>query len=290
MTDQEIGLLISVNSTEEAILAAYYADCIDFKDPAVGANGALPIELIKTAIESLHREKKMTGYCSATIGDQPLDPEFIVPAVRAYSETGVDYVKIGISLDAKTQGWSPALEAALAPLAELTPQQGLIAVVFANQKSFLPPLDLLALYLASLGFAGMMVDTAQKHSGSLLDHCDMAWLESFVTATKGQGLLCGLAGSLSIELAQRLAPLAPDYLGFRGGLTKGGRNDALDPAKLIALKLAFPSSDCEDFIEQSEQIVAGDLIQTTRTVTLSPRFNRQQGKRGCWCCGGRLFG
>ena len=73
-------LLISVTSLDEAQMALENgADIIDLKDPSAGALGALPVELI-TSIVSFVNKQKLT---SATIGDQPMQPDLLVQHVNA---------------------------------------------------------------------------------------------------------------------------------------------------------------------------------------------------------------
>ena len=83
---------LSVTSLDEAQMALENgADIIDLKDPSAGALGALPVELI-TSIVSFVNKQKLT---SATIGDQPMQPDLLVQHVNAVAKTGVDYIKIG---------------------------------------------------------------------------------------------------------------------------------------------------------------------------------------------------
>ena len=52
----------------------------------------------------------------------------------------------------------------------------------------------------------MMLDTAGKTSGSLRDHLDLRKLASFVTRAKSQGLVVGLAGSLTGTMCRSCSP------------------------------------------------------------------------------------
>ena len=100
------------------------------------------------------------------------------------------------------------------------------AVLFADHS---PDLRDLCRFAAA-GCLGVMLDTADKIGGSLLDHLDCASLREFVALGKSHRLLCGLAGSLRLEDVPVLLPLEPDYLGFRGALCwEGQRTAGLDP-------------------------------------------------------------
>lgn len=218
------GLLASVRSLHEARIAlAAGVDVIDLKEPAEGALGAVPLEIARLVAALPNRPR-----LSATIGDVPFMPADVVPATRAMAATRVDIVKVGIF-----DGDVPATLAALKPLAA----EGikLVAVMFADRN---PDFALLP-RLRAAGFLGAMLDTADKAGGGLCRHLTPDRLKRFVAAARREGLLCGLAGSLSVEDISPLTALGPDYLGFRGALCARGRDGALDPARLDAVRQAL---------------------------------------------------
>lgn len=218
------GLLASVRSLHEARQAlAAGVDVIDLKEPADGALGAVPLSVARLVAALPNRPR-----VSATIGDLPFTAEAVVPGVRAMAATRVDIVKVGIF-----DGDTAATLAALRPLCS----EGikLVAVMFADRS---PDLALLP-RLATAGFHGAMLDTADKAGGGLRRHLSERQLRAFVAAARRNRLLCGLAGSLAIDDIAPLAALAPDYLGFRGALCARGRADALDPARLDAVRQAL---------------------------------------------------
>ncbi len=219
-------LLASVTNAEEAETAiAGGADIIDLKDPSRGALGALPLADIRSIVERVARRRPV----SATIGDLPPDPSLIADAVRSTAATGVEYVKVGF--------FTPAyLDACLSAIAPVAHGQPTIAVLFADRS---PPLNDLAAF-ADAGFAGVMLDTADKSRGRLTAHASLADLHAFVDHARSLGLLTGLAGALRLEDLPALLPVAPDYLGFRGGLCAGGeRRNRIDPARLQAVRAAI---------------------------------------------------
>jgi dihydroneopterin aldolase len=93
-----------------------------------------------------------------------------------------------------------------------------------------------------MGAAGIMLDTADKDSGSLRAHLDPRQLASFVAQAKSDGLTVGLAGSLAAADVPLLLPLAPDLLGFRGALCNGSRGASLDPSACAAIRALIPQS------------------------------------------------
>ena len=219
--------LASVTDADEArqVLAAGAA-IIDAKNPHAGALGALPHDVVRAIVASAEGRAMV----SATIGDFPdMRPQEVARAVAEMAATGVDFVKIGLF---------PAnnLMACLDALAPIAAHQRLVAVLFADRE---PDFGLLP-HLAKCGFAGVMLDTADKTNGGLLAHQSPLHLADFVTRAKKLGLLTGLAGSLKLADIPVLTPIGPDYLGFRGALChQHARTRTLDPDALAALAAAL---------------------------------------------------
>ena len=201
-------LLVSVKSLDEARMALECgADIIDFKDPANGALGALPFDTIREAAQWVNRRCPV----SATLGDLPMQPATLVQAVKK-AAAGVDFVKVGFFPHGDSRACIHAL------MCEAR-RVGLVAVLFADCN---PDFSLLEA-LAQAGFAGVMLDTADKTQGGLRRHWDDAGLRHFVKRAQRLNLITGLAGSLQLEDVPDLIKLGPDYLGFRGALCAGDR-------------------------------------------------------------------
>jgi (5-formylfuran-3-yl)methyl phosphate synthase len=218
-------LLASATNLDEAAVAlGLGADIIDLKDPSRGALGGLPVGVIRSIVGRVAGRRPV----SATVGDLPADPDLLVRAVHAVGDTGVDYVKVGL--------FSPRdLEDFLLAMSRLAPRHALIAVLFADRT---PPLERLERFAAA-GTRGIMLDTADKTGGSLLNHVSLARLERFVSSARSLSLLSGLAGSLRLGDIPLLLPLSPDYLGFRGALCRGTeRTLRLDPDRFGAVRRA----------------------------------------------------
>lgn len=227
------GMLASVTSLSEARIAlAAGVDIIDLKAPAQGALGALPVATVREVVAALN------GACpvSATIGDQPLEPLPVLASVQQMADAGVDYIKIGFFAGGNRNATLDALA---------TPASGgvkMIAVLFADRQ---PDLDSLEA-VAKAGFVGVMLDTQDKRSGSLLNCCRPDFLSAFVNTARGFGLLCGLAGSLTKNDIPVLLPLAPDYLGFRGALCfERQRTRQLDEAAVREIRSLIPGNHSE---------------------------------------------
>ncbi len=225
-----IKLLVSVKSVDEAMLVARGgADFIDLKDPAAGALGGLPVAEIRAILAAL-RGAGITLPVSATIGDLPMDQiEAIRARADAVGECGVDYVKVGIEREAPAGRLLDELARMRWPI---------VPVLLADRGLD----DALVEHALHLRFPGLMLDTAEKRTGSLLDALPGPALQRFVARVRAAGVLAGLAGALRIEHTGALAALRPDFAGFRSAVCSGARSGALDPARLRDLVGAMRSA------------------------------------------------
>jgi (5-formylfuran-3-yl)methyl phosphate synthase len=170
---------------------------------------------------------------SATAGDLPMQPRLVADAVAGIAELGVDIVKVGLFA-----GGDPL--ACIAALARETARgTRIVAVLFADQAPDFAVID----RLHEAGFAGAMLDTADKGAGGLRRHLGDTVLSEFVERVSRSGMLSGLAGSLGLADIEPLARHAPDYLGFRGALCKDGRTSLLDAARVRAVRAAIDHAD-----------------------------------------------
>ncbi len=244
------GMLASVNSVEEALLAlAANVDIIDLKQPALGALGALQIDVVNNIVVGIG------GRCpvSATIGDLPMQPEIVYQAVKAMAETGVDYIKIGFFPGGDWQG-------TIEKLATLPQTMNLIAVLFADTQPDFTVIDSLAapapgrlpsLGIKNAGFKGVMLDTMNKTNGSLTEVMAKNDIARFVKLAKDRHLLCGLAGSLRLNDIAELMPYQPDYLGFRGALCQEhNRTAQLDKSSIMQIKQAIERHQEENTVNR----------------------------------------
>lgn len=223
-------MLASVMSSHEAEIAIEAgADIIDLKDPRAGTLGALDEPAALAAIDRIAGRRPV----SATAGDMPMRPEWLAAAVARTAGLGVDYVKVGFYPPIEEP------EACLDAVAGAGREVKLVVVLFAD----LHPDFTLVDAAAERGFAGVMLDTADKQGGSLRTRLDDAALGRFVAQAHGRGLLAGLAGSLGLDDIPPLLALKPDYLGFRSALTRHGRSARLDAEATRAVRAAIPVDD-----------------------------------------------
>ncbi|KQQ27055.1 hypothetical protein ASF53_20515 [Methylobacterium sp. Leaf123] len=207
-------LLVSVRGPDEALTALRAgADLIDAKDPERGALGALPPETVRAIVADVGGR----AVTSAVAGDGT--GREIAAAIATMAATGVGFIKIAVGA---------ADDAALAAAAVQAPGR-VIGVLFAEDDGG----EDWPARLAAAGFVGAMIDTRGKSGTALPSLMAAPHLAAFVAGCRTHGLMSGLAGSLGLGDIPALAQLAPDYLGFRGGLCRAGdRRQALDGARV----------------------------------------------------------
>lgn len=242
-------LLVSVRDVAEARLAAAAGvDFIDLKDPAAGALGGLPDATLRAIVAALRpggfrpRTRSRSAalglagaggfLVSATIGDlPPSEPARILARVGEVAACGVDLVKVGIDR-------GPGAVELLASLAAAGP--AIVPVFIADAG-----LDAAAYAAAlGLGFPAVMLDTAAKRRGSLLELMPAPALAAARGAAREAGMPFGAAGALQAADLPLLAALAPDFAGFRSAVCAGDRAGALEPARLATLMAAVRALGC----------------------------------------------
>src|SRR4051812_13672790 len=151
--------LASVAGPGEAEIALTHgADIIDLKDATKGALGALEPEQVRATVKAIGGRRPV----SAVTGDLPMQPDVIVDAASRMAETGVDYVKVGLFP-------GPRREDCIRALSALAARTKIVGVMFADRE----PDSALAPVMVESGFAGAMLDTADKRNGRLLDRIDI---------------------------------------------------------------------------------------------------------------------
>jgi FolB domain-containing protein len=204
-------MLASVTGVEEAEIAVRHgADIIDLKD-AGSAFGAVAPAVIRATVDSVARRRPI----SAVIGELEMTPATIARTVATVADANVDYIKIGLYPGDQREDCVRALKS-------LACRARLIGVMFADHGAD----DGVIALLAESGFAGVMIDTANKTDGRLLDHMNIAAIGRFVETAHNHGLVAGLAGSLEAPDVPRLLLAAPDVLGFRRALCSNGDRTA----------------------------------------------------------------
>jgi uncharacterized protein (UPF0264 family) len=211
--------LVSVRNAAEARTAvAAGADLVDAKDPQAGALGALRPDLVRAVVAAVEG-RALTSAVAGEPGSMPA----LLAEVGLMAACGVAMVKVALAGElAGAAALGRVRSGAVRPAR-------VVAVLFAEDgvsPERVGP-------LARAGFCGAMIDTRGKSGRRLPDLVPPDQLGAFVAACAAHGLTSGLAGSLTLGDIPALAALRPDFLGFRGGLCRGGdRTAALDAARV----------------------------------------------------------
>jgi (5-formylfuran-3-yl)methyl phosphate synthase len=239
------GMLASVNSVAEAkIVLDAGVDIIDIKNPQEGALGALKTQEVKKIVEFVNGEV----LTSATIGDVISDDPELLNYIISMSETGVDYVKVGLFDSQPSEYFINMIRVAASKGIKL------VIVLFAENYQQVGSVR----SLMQTGISGIMLDTKEKKGKSLKTILNNNELEKFVETAKEFDLLTGLAGSLKFDDIAQLLPIKSDYLGFRGALcSESNRIKSINTVQVEKIRNAIPLSDFNKFqnTEYKEAII-----------------------------------
>jgi uncharacterized protein (UPF0264 family) len=229
---------VSVRDPAEALIALHGgADFIDLKEPSRGALGGLTTDDICAVLAALATAQSATRQAhikvSATIGDWPTAAHAdIAAAIAAVDACGVDVVKFGVDPE-------PDPAAALALIQHLadtpTCRAGrLVPVLIADRVINAELVDA----LLDLPIPALLLDTADKRGGSLLDRHGPAALAQHLAQVRARrpDCLAGLAGSLRLNELSQIRELAPGIAGFRGAACGGARTGQIDARCVAALR------------------------------------------------------
>ena len=239
-------LLTSVRNLSEAQqVVAGGSDWLDLKEPRNGALGAVPADTLREVI-AWSNVNAPAMPVSATIGDEWTTAALIAQKVGSVAASGVDFVKIGVYADSLSKNMESALKQVLGY------HQNLIVICFVDR-----PLNLnIVGEIIEYGAAGMMLDTAEKASGSLTKQLSLPQIKAFVNLVRGANVLCGLAGKLDAHDIPILGRLAPDYLGFRSAICKQAvRNADVCANRVGELKRTLTNVSLRDDNEQDTELM-----------------------------------
>ena len=216
-------MLATVTGPEEAEIAiAGDADIVDFAGP--DAPFAAPdLETLSQVVRMVAGRRPV----SAGTGTLPADPGRAIETVRAVADAGVQSVFVPV----------PALDQPVLALLGLPRDVRLIAVLLADRGADFSWIGA----LAEAGFAGAILDIADKSGGRLLVHADPPKLTRFVSLCRDAGMAAGFAGELEAPDVPRLLALDPHVLGFRSALCHGAdRRAGLDGRAVAAIRRLIP--------------------------------------------------
>lgn len=230
-----VQLLVSVRDAAEARAAvAGGADIIDAKDPAGGALGAVSPEQLAGIRRAVPADRALT----AALGDLP-ELAVLEERLATLNPGELAFGKIGLG-GAKAPAATAVRLSRTARLFNSRGVGGLVVVAYADWLSAAAPPPAEVLTLAQLaGSAGVLLDTAAKDRGGLLQLWSTEQLAAFAGAVHKAGLFLALGGSLtSVDLPRALAAGA-DIIGVRGAVCGGGREGRVEMLRVRALRQAL---------------------------------------------------
>jgi (5-formylfuran-3-yl)methyl phosphate synthase len=219
-------LLVSVRNVIEASDAlAGGADVVDIKEPLRGPLGPADPGVWKEVC----REIGDGAVVSAALGEIMTDN---VEELASVTE-GLAFAKVGLAGCASDRDWRRRFWRA----AERLP--GGVQAVPVSYGDWRPaeaptPTEVLSL-AAQLPGRLLLVDTYDKRKGTLLDHLSWSDLRELARAAELVQVRLALAGSLSQSVIIRVLALKPAYVGVRGAACEGGRDGAIDSARVKSL-------------------------------------------------------
>ncbi len=218
-------LLISVRNIAEATDAlAAGADLIDVKEPQRGALGMADDEAVRAVLELVAGRVPTSVALGELVATERI-PRFERPPT---------YVKFGLAGAVRHTDWPAQLAKAIA---ELPPNVRPVAVAYADWNIAAAPAPEEVLSVAGkLRCRGVLLDTFDKSAGPLPTHLAFDHTRALLDEARRQGLLTVLAGGLSADDLPKLAPLAPDYFGFRGAACRGDRTRTIDAERIHLLR------------------------------------------------------
>jgi uncharacterized protein (UPF0264 family) len=228
-------LLVSVRDATEARAAvAGGADIIDAKDPSAGPLGPVaPDQLV-----AIRRAVRPGRAVTAALGDLP-DLSALERLLESLDPGDLGLGKIGLA-----GNMAPAASAVrllrAARFLESRGVGGLVVVAYADWLAVHAPPPPEVLSQAQLaGAAGVLLDTADKYSGGLLQLWSTTELAAFAARVHGAGMFLALGGGLTIGELPRVLSVGADIIGVRGAACDGGREGRVSMLRVRALRQAL---------------------------------------------------
>jgi hypothetical protein len=231
---------VSVRDADEARAAvAGGAEIIDAKDPRAGALGPVSSQ----ALAEIRYTVPRTNPVSAALGDAP-DHRAIRALIAGLEPGTLAFGKVGFAGCTEAQGVE-AVRVAADALEEI----GLVLVVYADWQSVsaLSP-EVVTELAARTGAAGLLLDTAGKGNGSLLNLWSVQQISEFVTRGRAAGLLVALGGGLGLADIPIAVSTGVEIIGVRGAACIGGRDGRVDRQQVSALRAAIDQAGSQSRI------------------------------------------
>ena len=248
-TSSRPGLLVSVRSADEARIAlAGGADVIDVKEPSRGSLGAASAVTVGEVVAAVGGRAPVSVACG----------EFLEGGDFCGVVGGVSYAKVGLAGCATDADWPLRWRATISRWpAQVAP----VAVAYADwRRAGAPTPEGVLAVAVETGCPALLVDTWDKSAGGLFDHWSPNDVASFCRHARSRNMPVVLAGSLQLAALEIAVRCGPNLVAVRGAACDGGRNGAISPARVRAVRLALDQATvvdkCQGFVAQRRGEVA----------------------------------
>ncbi len=208
------GLLISARSLAESkLVLASGAQWLDVKEPNLGSLGRPGLDMIFSILDLTIPEGVQVSVAGGELTEWSKDLDRSLAAMLPAR----CYLKLALAGCVGTEWQAIAVRISRA----LLRHSQLILVHYADcERSQSPSWQEVIETAKALGGKYVLIDTHDKKSGGLLDHCTLPQLEAMIHAAKQLKLGVALAGSLQLAQLETLSTLQADWLGVRGAVCR----------------------------------------------------------------------
>lgn len=257
-------LLVSVRDVDEAQAAlSGGADIVDIKEPERGALGMADPAVINDIVASIDGRVPV----SAALGELrewttglgfPLRSDGLSTALPRLS-----FIKLGLAGCGSQRDWFERW-IDLREWIDAATRSALpwVAVAYADARSADAPaiIDVIDAAVAT-GCRGVLIDTFDKQSGSLLDCCARGDLLQFANAVQSQGLFIAFAGRLSAAQLDRPGLHDADVIGVRSAAcAHGDRQQRVSSRQVADLRSRLNASSPQSIVQRATR--SADASQT----------------------------
>lgn len=246
-------LLVSVRDGVEAREAIEGgADVIDVKEPLAGPLGRAALDATLAVADAIRRAGRLLPWTIACgeLADGPVDEVAAhVASLVGLLPEGVRppwLVKLGLAGAARLD-WERSVVDLEVRLPSGVAQA---CVVYADwRRCDAPPPDRVVRLASRLAGRTLLIDTFDKRAGGLFDAAVPGDLEETVAFARSLGLAIALAGRISLADAAKLATIGPDIVAVRSAACGGDRLQAVEAARVEAVRRAL----CGGIIQENTE-------------------------------------
>jgi uncharacterized protein (UPF0264 family) len=212
------------------------ADIVDAKEPAHGCLGAVEPAVLAAISEQL----LPTHPFSLALGDFAAAKDIYAAVSALPALRRPVFVKIGFAGLRTAGAISELIVTAREAASKASDPPRFIAVAYADADQVDAPDPWEVCEAARRGGAtGILLDTAKKSGGTVLDLMPLGELSDWVSLAHLHELTAGVAGNLRLDDFEVVAATGADIVGVRGAACDGGRTGTVSAQRVAALVAAL---------------------------------------------------